>query len=386
MNKNAFKKVTDNRGQAIRGLWLRNGKFIARLAIDGRLKWIPLSASTPAEAKTELARVQLEKLDNTLRHIGRAPSFSDYLVTYKSRLSTSGKKPDTILLEGYSLDRWALALGSLSLDKLRPSHISNQLHKLRLSGLSPRTCNLALTILRNLLHSARLDGFIKTSPADGLPWMKTDKRSRTLYTRADIDLIIATALKASKNGQQLSDFLRLLSLAGSREQETLCLTWSDVDFNRALLTIGADGNSKNREPRRVDFNPELETLLLLMQERRAPDSQFLFPSPQRGSLSDRRAFTFRESLLLTRAALPPRLKSFGFHDCRHHFISYAVMSGIDFMTIARWVGHKDGGLLIGKVYGHLSNEHTKSQAARLSFGPPSSTTAPGQAASPNLAA
>jgi hypothetical protein len=29
------------------------------------------------------------------------------------------------------------------------------------------------------------------------------------------------------------------------------------------------------------------------------------------------------------------------------------MSGIDFMTIAAWLGHKDGGTLIGKVYGHL---------------------------------
>jgi hypothetical protein len=45
------------------------------------------------------------------------------------------------------------------------------------------------------------------------------------------------------------------------------------------------------------------------------------------------------------------------------------MSGIDFMTIARWVGHKDGGILIGNVYGHLSNEHAQAQAARLNFGP-----------------
>ena len=63
------------------------------------------------------------------------------------------------------------------------------------------------------------------------------------------------------------------------------------------------------------------------------------------------------------AALP----SFGFHDCRHHFISMAVMSGIDYMTIARWVGHQDGGILIGRVYGHLSNEHAQRQARKVSF-------------------
>jgi integrase len=153
----------------------------------------------------------------------------------------------------------------------------------------------------------------------------------------------------------------------------------------------------------VDFNAELETHLKAMHARRAPDSQWLFPSPQRGD-QDARAKTFRESLLLTRAvpgcicqdckqisfgretpkacpqchstrlearerALQEHLQRFGFHDCRHHFISYAVMSGIDFMTIARWVGHKDGGILIGKVYGHLSNEHAQLQAARMNFGP-----------------
>jgi hypothetical protein len=35
------------------------------------------------------------------------------------------------------------------------------------------------------------------------------------------------------------------------------------------------------------------------------------------------------------------------------------MGGIDCMTIAKWVGHLDGGVLIGKVYGHLSREHPR---------------------------
>jgi hypothetical protein len=44
------------------------------------------------------------------------------------------------------------------------------------------------------------------------------------------------------------------------------------------------------------------------------------------------------------------------------------MSGVDFMTIASWVGHQDGGVLIGKVYGHLANEHKKAMAEKLNFG------------------
>jgi len=56
-----------------------------------------------------------------------------------------------------------------------------------------------------------------------------------------------------------------------------------------------------------------------------------------------------------------------FHDLRHHFIPIASCPGIDYMTIAKWAGHKDGGILIGKVYGHLAETHTKEQAQRGEF-------------------
>ena len=113
------------------------------------------------------------------------------------------------------------------------------------------------------------------------------------------------------------------------------------------------------------MSPVLEAQLHEMEKRRAPDSQWLFPSPQRGD-KDLAAKTFRESRILARTAAG--LAGFGFHDCRHFFISQAVMSGVDFMTIAKWVGHRDGGLLIGTVYGHLSDEHTKRQAGKVTFG------------------
>jgi hypothetical protein len=44
------------------------------------------------------------------------------------------------------------------------------------------------------------------------------------------------------------------------------------------------------------------------------------------------------------------------------------MAGIDFMTIAAWLGHKDGGILVGKVYGHLLDEHRSKAAKQVRFG------------------
>jgi len=71
-----------------------------------------------------------------------------------------------------------------------------------------------------------------------------------------------------------------------------------------------------------------------------------------------------------------RLEWVGFHDLRHYFCSMCVMAGIDFMTIATWLGHKDGGILVGKVYGHLLDEHRQKMAAKLTIGLTSVRNAP----------
>ena len=57
----------------------------------------------------------------------------------------------------------------------------------------------------------------------------------------------------------------------------------------------------------------------------------------------------------------------GFHDFRHFFASRCVMAGVDFMTIAESLGHKDGGILVGKTYGHLADEHKRRMADNLSI-------------------
>jgi len=244
-------------------------------------------------------------------------------------------------------------------------------------GRSPRTCNLTVIVLRNVLKRAIDDGHLPANPIAGLKPLKVTTRKRSLFSAVDLDRIVAAAFGTRTNDQggtvpvtqnavEFADYLRFLQFTGAREKEALRVTWADVDFAGGRVTIGADGDTKNRKGRTVDFNPKLAELLAAMRQRRAPDSQWLFPSPQRGE-KDRPARSFRESLNLTRAAAG--LPTFGFHDCRHHFISLAVMSGVDYMTIASWVGHQDGGVLIGKVYGHLANEHKRAMAEKLHFEP-----------------
>jgi hypothetical protein len=52
------------------------------------------------------------------------------------------------------------------------------LQKLKERGKANRTCNLALVVLRNVLKNAKIDGFIKSLPVDGIPWQRSEKKAR----------------------------------------------------------------------------------------------------------------------------------------------------------------------------------------------------------------
>jgi integrase len=56
------------------------------------------------------------------------------------------------------------------------------------------------------------------------------------------------------------------------------------------------------------------------------------------------------------------------HHCfRHFFATTCIESGVDIPTIARWLGHSDGGALAMRTYGHLRAEHSAGQALKVAF-------------------
>jgi integrase len=383
-----FSKVLDGRKQPVRGLWERNGRFYAQLTIENpitgvkKVRRVPLvdkdgvAVATAAQAVAELKRLQTKRADDDIGAVGRTPKFADYAARYLEFIETS-KKAGTVDKERSTLALWTEHLGQLRVNQVKRVHVNRFVEKRLKEGLSARTANLDVISLRNVLKRAVDEGLIQRLPTEGLRPLKTTVRKRPLFGPTELEKLCAAAfetrkndadesVEVTKNGQEFVDYVKLLAYSGARRNEALALRWSDVDFDREQLTIGASGDTKNRTARVVDFNSKLRGHLREMKRRKAPDSDWLFPSPQRGK-KDLGARTFHESLRLVRTQAG--MTGFQFHDCRHHFISMAVMSGVDFMTIAAWVGHRDGGVLIGKVYGHLANEHRKAMAERVNFGP-----------------
>ena len=380
-----FIPARDSRNRRIPSLYLRGDRYYAQLWVDvGNGKKTsrkfslrdddnqPVQTLSAAREALEIKRHQ--RRENQLPTMGHKPLFADYCATYFEKAKVQRKRAGTIDGEHEALARWCDHLGHVRIDHVATPAISAFIDKRlkggnfcgrKLAAVSERTANLDIIRLRNVLKSAIDDGYLRELPRikmlDEAPPPKRD-----LVTPAEFDRLLEAARNVcEKNGEQLADYLQFLAFSGAREQEALRIRWADVDFERERVTIGADRLTKNWESRTVEFNPQLGALLREMHARRAPDCSWLFPSPQRGPC-DEHARSFRESLKIARKAAG--LEWIGFHDLRHYFCSVCVMARIDFMTIAAWLGHKDGGILVGKVYGHLLDEHRSKAAKQVRFG------------------
>jgi integrase len=327
---------------------------------------------TVAEAVNAMNKLKAKREDNSLSlSPKRTPIFAEYAKQYLAHCEAlQNKTKGTILRERGCIHNLIPVIGELRLRQINKAVVMRYMAGRKKQGMSGSSINIEVITLRNVLRHAIAEGLLTNLQIDGVEWLRYETKKRRLVSAEEIDRVCQAAIKhAPLSGQMLADFIRLMAYSGGRWRETLRLRWKDVDLERGQLTFGSDGQTKNRQSRVVDFNERLKAHLLEMSKRRQPDSGFIFPSPRRGE-SDAPTVTLNKALNTAREK--SGVRDFTCHLCRHFFISMCVMSGIDFMTIARWVGHQDGGILIGKVYGHLSNEPAKRQAQKVDFGPEAS--------------
>jgi integrase len=333
---------------------------------DGQTKpkRIPLDAKTLDEAIAELERTRTENRAGKLALPKRHPSFVEFADEYLASAIHAQKRPSTRRAERVILGYWKTHLGGVRLGKLTPVMVKSYREKRLSQGVTARTVNIETVtfyaVLKLAVDRGMIQGFSRVKQLRQKPPPK-----RPLLGPDDVDRLLRHCTPdATKNADLLKFYLRFLVLTGAREKEALRVRWTDVDSEKRLVTIGADAASKSGHHRTVNFTPELDSLVREMIAARPPDSSFLFPSPQRGP-KDIPAHSLRESFRLVRSKA--RMPWVGFHDFRHFFASQCVMAGIDFMTIASWLGHSDGGVLVGRVYGHLADEHKRRMADNLSI-------------------
>jgi integrase len=193
------------------------------------------------------------------------------------RLSVRPKAPRTIREERLVLTRWKSHLGNTRIDQISPAQVSAYRSARLVDGLSPRTINLHLTVLRNVFAKAVEDGILLEIPRFRR-FRNSEARApaRPRLSDAEFEKLCQAALDhAGRNGQLLFDLLRFLGYSGARKTEALRMLWRDVDLPGGLVTFR---NPKGGVARSMELNPSIRRHLEEMATRRDPDSSYLFPS------------------------------------------------------------------------------------------------------------
>jgi integrase len=194
------------------------------------------------------------------------------------------------------------------------------------------------------------------NPAIPLKRVPINKQLNKILSREELEALLVDVRKQGKRASvEASNFITFLAFSGMRIGELQALKWSDVG-NQFITVRGRETNdknkagTKNKEVRQVPIIPRLQELIDSLREEDSSGNVFYMKSP-RGALDN----------ACERLGFPHQR----IHDLRHFFATMCIEQGIEIPTVAKWLGHKDGGALALRVYGHLRDEHSLAQAAKI---------------------
>ena len=247
-------------------------------------------------------------------------------------------------------------LSGIPIKNVRPSHCEAWLTQ-RGGTIAAQTFAHELNAMRAVFAYAMEQGWVLRNPASGIKRRRIVSKEAPVPTREQLQSIVA-AIRAEPRERGGADLVELLAYSGMRLREATALRWRDVDFTAGVFTVtGGEAGTKNYEQRTVPLTEEMRGLLETIKSARevTPGDKVICVACALKTLGT----TCR------RLELP----KFHHHSLRHFFTTRAVEGGVDIPTIARWLGHKDGGALLMKRYAHLQQAHSLEQIKRVSLKP-----------------
>ena len=232
-------------------------------------------------------------------------------------------------------------------------------------GIAPQTFAHELAALNGVMNYAVERGFILSNPAAGIKRRPIRTAKLTVPSLGQFQQLV-TAIRVSdgRSDSQAkakpgADLLELLAYSGMRLREATSLLWKHVDLDAESIRVcGGEFGTKNGEERTVPMTAALKELLVRLHREageRTPDTLVARVKDCKTALGK----------CCQRLGFP----HFTHHDFRHFFATTCIEAGVDIPTISRWLGHKDGGALAMRVYGHLRDEHSRAAIRKVSFNP-----------------
>lgn len=345
------------------------GVFFARIRVGGKLIWRSLKTKTITVAKLRLADLEKEErgrseaiqlTDDAKTTVGQ------FLDAFLAELESNPRlKPRT---RQYWRERAAALktswpeLSTLEARRLSEAECDAWANRFG-SSVAPSNFNNTIGLLRRVLALAVDQGIRYTNPAAKLKRTRVLPKRIQLPTQPQFTALVQEIRRVPFGpGLASADLVEFLAYGGFRKGEAAAVRWSDVDFDRGEILVRGDAETgtKNWSQRRVPMIPDMLALLRRLQASQ-PDAKQTAPVMRVHECQG----------ALTRACNAVGIHRITHHDLRHLFATRCIESGVDIPTVSRWLGHKDGGALAMKVYGHLRDEHSNRMAQRVSFSAPS---------------
>lgn len=271
------------------------------------------------------------------------------------------------------------------LSDFHPFLIEGMRQRWKKGGAKPRSINRDIQRLQSVLSRAVEWKVIDRHPLAGFKPLKADKTGRVRFLTADEEKALRKALEEREQdlraarirfnswrvargrkplperaGDYLDHLRPLVLLAlntGLRRGELLGLRWGAVDLDARILTVVAD-TAKSGHTRRVPLNAEAFEVLLAWRKRQGEpgSSAFVFPASDGDRMT--RIDTAWASLMKKAA-----LKNFRLHDCRHHFASKLVQTGVDLYIVKELLGHSE--IAMTERYAHLAPDNLSAAVERV---------------------
>jgi integrase len=357
--------------------YVSSGTLYARFRVQGKLVWKSLKTDRVSVAQLRLADVEREERTKAAKGKLLAAGkvlFGHALKAYREkgyRPVTPRNKKDAKALKPASLGYYEQRVDALL--KSWPSLENTEIRKITerdcvewadraRKEMSATVFNHTLGVLRNIIDFGVKIGARYDNPA--APVMRESETSKALElpdTQKFERFVTAIANSGSGWSKPCADLVRFLAFGGFRIGEARHVTWADVDFKRGQIVLRGhlETGLKNRNPGEVRTVPMIPDMKALFEKLRIENP---FAKPEH------RVMRVQEcQRAMDRAAKIVGMKRITHHDLRHLFATRCIESGVDIPTVSRWLGHKDGGALAMKVYGHLRDQHSVNMAQKVTF-------------------
>ena len=225
----------------------------------------------------------------------------------------------------------------------------------------PSFFNNTVGTLRQILKITVDAGARYGNPASEIKKVKIRQKILKLPEHDQFPALVQTVRKAGgRFSQDCGDLIEFLAYSGARKSEAARVVGADCDFANSRIAIKGDPDTgtKNWEVRHIPMIADMRRLLERVRSERENEPEWMQQPAMRVRECQKAIDSACKKLGIAR---------FTHHDLRHLFATRCIESGVDVPTVSRWLGHKDGGALAMKTYGHLRDQHSTTMAERVTF-------------------